>query len=476
MTITRRGIALGAAAGGMAAGGMAASARAQSPGAWVTPDDTAIRRILVERIATQKDGVAAVVGVVDAEGRRFVGFGPRVKGDPGQVDADTVFEIGSMTKVFTGLLLAEAVRRGEVALDEPIQRLLPASVHAPERDGRAITLLDLATHTSGLPRLPSNLKPKDPLNPYADYTVEDLYAFLNGYRLTREPGSQYEYSNLGGGLLGQLLARRAGVNYETLARTRITAPLGMRSTAITLSPALQARMAQGYNARLEPTPNWDIPALAGAGGLRSTAADIATFLAAELGFEATPLKPAMDAQLVPRRPGPAPNTQTALAWLVTTTSSGRQIVWHNGGTGGFRTFMGFDPAARVGVVVLTNAATARGGDDIGFHLLTGAPLAPPPPPPSEHQEINLSPAALEAFVGRYAYTPQIVLTVTREGDQLYAQLTGQSKFPIYPEGPNSFFWKVVDAQAAFERGPDGQVTGLTFEQGGRRVKARRVEP
>lgn len=470
MAVTRREVALGAAAGAAAA----ARAKAQAPAAWVTPGNEAIRRILIERIDVQKDGVAAVVGVVDAGGRRFVSYGPRVKGAPGQVGPDTVFEIGSMTKVFTSLLLALAVQKGGVTLDEPIQKLLPVSVHAPERDGRQITLIDLATHTSGLPRLPTNFKPKDPLNPYADYTVEDLYAFLNSYQLTRDPGAQYEYSNLGGGLLGHLLARRAGVDYATLVQTRITGPLGMTSTAITLTPALKARMAQGYTAQLEPTPNWDLPTLAGAGALRSTAADIATFLAAELGFKPTPLKAAMDAQLAPRRPGPAPNMQTALAWLVSSIS-GRQIVWHNGGTGGFRTFMGFDPQARIGVVVMTNAATGRGGDDIGLHLLSGYPLLPPPPRRVHHQ-IALPPEALQAFVGQYDFAPAASVFITRDGDQLFAQLTGQGKAAIFPEGADAFFYKVVDAQLTFERGADGRVVRLVLHQSGRNLPAVRVGP
>ncbi|HSV02762.1 MAG TPA: serine hydrolase [Phenylobacterium sp.] len=470
MAITRREVTLGAAAGAAAM-----KARAQTSAAWVTPDSEAIRRILVERIDIQKDGVAAVVGVVEAKGRRFVSYGPRMKGVPGQVGPDTIFEIGSMTKVFTSLLLAIAVQKGEVSLDEPIQKLLPPSVHAPERNGRQITLIDLATHTSGLPRLPTNFKPKDPLNPYADYTVEDLYAFLTSYQLGREPGAKYEYSNLGGGLLGHLLARRAGGDYETLVRTRIAGPLGMTSTAITLTPALKARMAQGYTAALEPTPNWDLPTLAGAGALRSSAADIATFLAAELGFEPTPLKAAMAAQLAPRRPGPAPNMQTALAWLISSVN-GRQIVWHNGGTGGFRTFMGFDPQARVGVVVMTNAATSRGGDDIGLHLLSGYPLLPAPPPRSAHHQITLPPEALQAFVGQYDFAPAASVFITRDGAQLFAQLTGQGKAPIFPEGANAFFYKVVDAQLTFERGADGRVTGLVLHQSGRNLPAVRVGP
>ena len=256
-------------------------------------------------------------------------------------------------------------------------RYLPAGVHVPERNGNQITLIDLATHTSGLPRLPANLKPANLDNPYADYTEDQLYQFLSGYALTRDIGSRYDYSNLGAGLLGDALSRRAGLGYEALVRRDVLAPLHMDSTTVTLSPALAARMAIGHNGGLAPVPNWDIPALAGAGALRSDANDLLTFLTAELALTPSPLSTALREQWRPRRPTPIPDTEISLAWHVRKTATG-EVVWHNGGTGGFRTFMGFDPTSRFGVVVLTNAATASGGDDIGFHLLTGSPLAPQP--------------------------------------------------------------------------------------------------
>lgn len=458
----------------LAAGGAAMTAEAQSAGAWAVPDDATIRQILVDRIDADHAGVGIVVGVISPSERRLVSYGAAIRGSARPLNGDTVFEIGSMTKVFTSLLLTEAVARGEVRLDEPVGDLLPATVHVPSRGGRKITLVDLATHTSGLPRLPTNLAPKDAQNPYADYTVDELYAFLDGYTLPRDIGAQYEYSNLGAGLLGHALARRAGVDYESLVKQRITGPLGMRDTAGTLTPRLRARLAQGYNQMLQPTGLWDIPALAGAGLLRSTANDLLIFLGAELGLTPTPLKPAMDAQLTVRRPGPAPNVEIALGWHVTKTPK-TEIVWHNGGTGGFRTFMGFDRQSRTGVVVMTNAATPAGGDDIGFHLLTGAALAVVKPI-VERRAIAMPAAQLEAYVGRYAYTPTVGLDVTRDGDQLYAQLTGQMRAEIYPESADNFFWRIVDAQVTFTRGPDGKVTGLVLHQNGRDIPAKRTTP
>jgi D-alanyl-D-alanine-carboxypeptidase/D-alanyl-D-alanine-endopeptidase len=245
---------------------------------------------------------------------------------------------------------------------------LPAEVTVPRRNGRQITLRDLGMHTSGLPRLPGNMAPRDPGNPYADYTVEMLYRFLSGYRLTRDPGAQYEYSNLGGGLLGLALARRAGTDYETLVRRRISDPLGMNSTRITLPAEMQARLIAGHNQALKPVPNWDLPALAGAGALRSTANDMLRFLAACLGYTKSPLAPAMAAMRKERRATGVAGLEIALGWHILKRDD-RELVWHNGGTGGYRSFVGLDEKARLGVVVLSNTFTPGGVDDIGRHLL-----------------------------------------------------------------------------------------------------------
>jgi serine-type D-Ala-D-Ala carboxypeptidase/endopeptidase len=341
------------------------------------PSDSEIEQILVDRIDVRHQSVGIVVGVIGPEGRRVVAYGRLNQGDPRPLNGDTVFEIGSVTKVFASLLQADMVQRGEVALDDPVAKYLPASVKMPERNSRQITLVDLATHTSGLPRLPTNLTPKDPGNPYADYTVAQLYQFLSGYQLTRDPGAQYEYSNLGGGLLGHVLALRAGMSYEALVRSRICDPLGMKDTRITLTPEMKARMALGHNQALEPVGNWDLPTLAGAGALRSTANDMLAFLAASLGYTKSPLAPAMAAMLKVRRPTGMPGLEIALGWHVRTID-GKEIVRHNGGTGGFRSFVGFDPAARIGVVALSNTSTTIGVDDIALHLLDASvPLMAP---------------------------------------------------------------------------------------------------
>jgi D-alanyl-D-alanine-carboxypeptidase/D-alanyl-D-alanine-endopeptidase len=330
--------------------------------------DDAIRRILADRVDERRQAVGIVAGVIDSNGRRVISYGAVAKGDPRRVDGDTVFEIGSITKAFTSLLLADMVRSRDVELTDPVAKYLPATIKVPQRDGRVITLQDLSTHTSGLPRLPTNLKPKDPLNPYADYTVEQLYEFLSSYELTRGIGERYEYSNLGGGLLGQALERRAGKDYEALVQERITGPLMMSDTRITLSDAMKERLAQGHNGRLEPAPNWDLPTLAGAGALRSTANDLLKLLAVPLGYAESPLAADFAAALAARRPTGFAGLEIGLGWLIRKTPR-REIIWHNGGTGGYRTFAGYDLSARTGVVVLSNTFTLAGVDDIGFHLL-----------------------------------------------------------------------------------------------------------
>lgn len=456
-----------------AALGLATSAAAQTDPRPALPAErlstAAIRRTLVQRVDVDRQSVGLVVGVIDGQGRRVIAYGARDLTDRRPVDGETLFEIGSVTKAFTGLLLADMVGRGEVKLDDPVVRYLPPGVTVPERNGKAITLLDLATHTSGLPRLPDNMAMADPKNPYADYTEAQLDAFLRTYVLTRDIGATYEYSNLGVGLLGRALAYRAGGDYETVLRQRVLTPLGLSSTAITLTPALAQRFSPGHAGDLAQTPHWDLPSLAGAGGLRSSADDLLTLLAAELGLVDTPLKAAMAAQLAPRRPV-NDNVQVALGWHVGATPGG-EIVSHGGGTMGFQSFVGFDREAGLGVVVLSNTAGLAGVEDLGLHLLMGTPLKVAP---KARVATTVAPAVLDGLAGRYALAPGVVATITREGEQMFAQLTGQPRVAFFAEGPTRFFAKIVDAQMTFDVGADGRATGFTLHQNGQNTPAPRL--
>ncbi len=435
------------------------------------PTGDEVRAILADRIDRARQSVAIVVALVGADGTRFISYGRTRKDGGDAVGPDTIFEIGSVTKVFTTTVLADMAVKGQVALDDPIGRYLPDTVRPPTRGGRSITLEDLATQTSGLPRLPSNLAPKDVANPYADYTAGKLDAFLSSYTLTRDPGAQYQYSNLGGGLLGHLLARRTGSGYATLVRERITAPLRMTSTAVILTAEERQRLAQGHTAALAPAANWDFDVLAGAGALRSTARDLATFVAANLGLVDTPLASAMRLARQPRHDTGTPNLAIGLGWHIL-TATGSTLVWHNGGTGGYHAFVGFDPDRRVGVAVLSNAANDI--DDIGRHLVDSRyPLATPSPP-ATHTAITLDPAVFDQYVGAYQLTPQFVITVSREGDRFFVQATGQPKLEIAAESSTEFFLVQVDAQITFVSNAAGRVTGLVLHQNGQDQPATKI--
>jgi D-alanyl-D-alanine-carboxypeptidase/D-alanyl-D-alanine-endopeptidase len=268
------------------------------------------------------------------------------------------------------------------------------------------------------------------------------------------------------------LDRKAGSDYESLVRTRITGPLGMSETRIALTPGMQSRLAPGHDASLRPVPNWDIPAFAAAGALRSTANDLLKFIAAELGYSRSPLLPAMKAMLTVRRPTGGTGADVALAWQVRTLND-KEIFWHNGGTGGYRTFIGFDPKAGVGVVGLSNVAGLQGVDDIGTHVLD--PAAPVITPPAQAAQIALDPKVLEGYVGNYQLAPSFFLAVTREGDQLYVQATNQGRDEIFASAEREFFSRRVDARITFQADAAGRASALVLHQNGRDMPAPRIE-
>ena len=335
------------------------------------PSDSAVRTLMRDAVATGR-AVGIVIGLLEADGtRRILSEGSSgVEGQP--LDGHSVFEIGSITKVFTGTLLADMARRDQVRVDEPVDSLLPLGFAGPGRNGRRITLLDLSTHYAGLPRVPSNLTSPDSADPYASYPEDSLYAFLGRYELTQDPGEKFEYSNLGVGLLGFALARRAGTDYEDLLDRRILRPLGMQETRVTLTSAMRARLAVPHGEFGDPVPTWNWTVLAGGGGLRSTAGDLLTFAAANLSSRKDGLSAAMQDAHVPRRPAPGQSPGAAtdsigLGWF-TTRQGVRRITSHGGGTGGYRTLLALDLAGRRAVVVLTNSG-GEGCNDIGYHLL-----------------------------------------------------------------------------------------------------------
>ncbi len=426
MLQTRRHVSIAAAVLGCLMALPKTSQAGQRRKDFLLASDVAIREMLAQRVETlagPEDGIGIVVGLVGPRGRRVISYGHLGKGDRRSLNGDTDFEIGSVTKVFTALLLADMVRKGEVALSDPVARYVPSGIEIPERNGRSITLLDLATHTSGLPFMPEMTPASNDATARPDSPAE-FYRFLARYRLTRDIGAEWDYSNVGYWLLSQALANPSGTSYEALLQRRVLAPLKLTRTAFTPSPGMKTNLAVGHDAALQPSPSFatvpiykDMPA---AGGLVSTANDLLTLLAVAMGYEPSQLAPAMATMLSTRRPMPQPGQTQALGWVVLGEGDERLIV-HDGGTWGYASSVAWDPATREGVVALSNQMT--GVDDIARHLLRPEmPLAKPTA--TRHEEIAVDAETLDAYAGSYEAKDE-AFVVVRERDFLDDRIAGR---------------------------------------------------
>ena len=453
----------------LAAAAISAPVRSQTE-VPVLPTRAAVQAMGAGRVTDPRiPGLA--IGRLAEDGRLAIGFGYLREHAGPQVTPETLFEIGSITKAFTGVLLAEMALRGEVALDDPVSRHLPPGMVVPEKDGVAITLRHLSSHTSGLPRLPGNLAPANNEDPYADYSPAQLTAFLANHELRRAPGVQYEYSNLGAGLLGWALAHSAGRDYEALIRERVLAPLGMNETVILVPDGLGGRFATGHNGMGEPTSPWAIPTLAGAGALRSTVNDMLRFAAAARDTTSGPLGPAM--ALSQREVFRVDSTMAVgLGWHHM-TRKGRTYVWHNGGTGGFRSMLAVDHAANRASVALGNSTVSN--DAVAIALLDSTVTLPALPPMKVTVEVDSASAA--RFIGEYQLTPQFIISIKpRTGGKLQLQATGQGALRLYPSSPVDFFVTEVEASVTFQLDTNGKVASLVLHQNGQDLPAGRITP
>jgi serine-type D-Ala-D-Ala carboxypeptidase/endopeptidase len=327
-------------------------------------DITTSTETLLKEYVDDNGGVGASVGVIDNGEIQFFLYGKKTVEEDEPISKDTIFEIGSITKVFTTLALVNMVDQGVVQLDDPIDIYLP-NIKIPELNGKKITLRYLASHISGLPRLPDNLNPINQNNPYEDYTLENLYSYLNQHSLKKEPGESFEYSNTGMGLLGHILSIQSGKNYEELIKSLILEKLGMKNTTISLSPEMRKNFAHGHYLQ-KGVSSWDIPVLAGAGALRSNIQDMTQFLAVNMGFSESRLVNLMK-QCHEKQYEISPEVSVGLGWIIS-HSNDSKIIWHNGETGGFRSYIGFNPKTKKGVVILSNS-TEDWPDELGLVLL-----------------------------------------------------------------------------------------------------------
>jgi serine-type D-Ala-D-Ala carboxypeptidase/endopeptidase len=432
-----------------------------------TPPGRDIAAILKDRVDIGREAMGLVAAYIDGDRHVVTAYGQSGSTNNRPLDGDTVFEIGSISKVFTAILFCDMMLKGEVGPDDPAAKYLPASVKMPDFEGAPITLMDLATYTSGLPRMPSNFAPKDPGNPYIDYGAERLYDYLSNYQLRYKPGAHYEYANLGFGLLGHILELRAGRSYEELIVARICAPLGMDDTRTTLSSSMQQRLARGHNTTLEPAANWDFSVLAGAGALRSTANDLAKFLWPCINPADGPVAAALKMTLSERRPR-ANKRDVSLGWFVS-SRFGDEIIWKSGGTGGYASLIAYSTKSRRNFILLSNAADYDPNTALALNLVNGAyPL------PKLHREVPVNPAVLAAYAGRYEVSPTFVLTVRPDGGKLFIQATAQQEFQAFAESDTEFFYRVVDAQVTFARPESGVSPSLVLHQNGKDLPGKRL--
>ncbi len=422
--------------------------------------------------------VGLSIGAVRGDERFTKGYGRFSKDNPSAPDSKTIYEIGSISKVFTGILLADAVVAGKLPLDQSIHHLLPDDAklqpyRSREKDAKEmpISLQHLSTHASGLPRLPGNLKFSNADNPYADYSLEDLKTFLRSHRLRREPMKKGEYSNLGVGLLGWLLAEQSKEDYATLLREKITEPLSMDDTMIEIPKEKLSQFATPYTLDGKATLPWDLPTLVGAGGIRSCVDDMLKFVQANLAPPEEQLGKAIElAWKKQQEPIGKGDFAMGLGWMIARDG---HTHWHTGGTGGFHSAMFVDRRSKTGVVLLANTSNPE-VDELAESLtkrLFGMEVEPRKFP----AEFKVAPELVQRYAGKYELAPKAIFTVRADGDKLWVTLSGQPEFRVFPESETKWRYKVVDAVLTFELDDKSNCVALDLFQGGQHHNAKRID-
>jgi serine-type D-Ala-D-Ala carboxypeptidase/endopeptidase len=425
--------------------------------------DNDLRAALEQRFKGDRTGACVAAAVIDSGATATAYYCADPKSQR-PYDEHTAFEIGSVTKTMTAALLAEFIARSEVALNDPIAKLLPPGTSVPSFNGCQITIGEIVTHTSGLPAIPAQYRITDMNNPYASVTERDLLGALAATQLTRAPGSQWEYSNFAMMVLSYALAKRSGKDYETLLRERLLAPLGMNETYVARRPP-QVRLAQGHLANTMPTVPWDFPAdMAGVGGVRATLPDMVRYLEGEVGTRESAITPALARTQEPI--ASVGGHTMGMNWEILSSANianGRTIIMHGGGTGGYSSFVVFDRAAKRAAVLLSDTAlTDLGGlATIGLHLLDPAlPVGAP-------RTVATADAKLiDALAGRYRLQSGLGMELRHKGKALSIQADGQPEFEMGYDSAGDFYPLQFDALLRPKRKADGTYTLTWFQLGG----------
>ncbi|TDU81103.1 CubicO group peptidase (beta-lactamase class C family) [Prosthecobacter fusiformis] len=425
-------------------------------------EDKPLAEVAKEAAKSLKAGGIATAESLDGK-VTFAAFSSSRK-DEAKYDENMLFEIGSITKVFTGLLLAQAVVEGKVTLDTPISELLdPAFTFADPRIA-AITLKQLSTHTSGLPRLPDNhgqgVVGDDP---YAGYNEKLLYEFIASAKLKGKAPYPCNYSNVGVGLLGHLLGKVYAMSWEEAIVAKICTPLGLQHTRMTIT-SLNLPLATPYDGA-KKNVSWHLNAVAGAGALRATAADLLKFGQAMAKPEATPLAKAFALALHPHADAAGPTSKIGLGPFMT-TRDGLTIYDHGGGTGGYRSGLQVIPEKNIVRVVLINNTTLDPNA-----LILDTRIEPPRVMP---KEVKLDAEALKDYPGVYILDPNARFTILLHKGQIWNRLTGQAFLPMFAKDKDQFFFKAVNAEIRFSREGD-KIVSLTLFQNGRELVAKRSD-
>ena len=415
--------------------------------------------------ASIEEGVAngryqsVAVGLIDRDEKGEWLFGG-VGADGGAPVAGGAYEIGSTTRSFTGLLLAQALIAGKLRLDDTLGKLFP-DVHFADRRLAAATLAQLATHRAGLPAIPSNLFPRNIDDPYVEYDAPALLAYLTHARLDAADGV-YRYSDLGVALLGEVLARAYRQDYRTLLAADVLAPLALTQSGFGSVPRLVDGFRDG-----KPALHWQHQALAAAAGLRATLADLMRFAAVQLRPDASPQRAGI---LLAREPrAVAGGGETALAWQIVPVASDGQswpLLWQAGITGGFASFIGLRTDRQRALILIGNAGIDL--SSLGLMLMAdrAAPAAPPKLLPM------VAPATL-AYEGWYRFDTGGDLLVRSSGDALTAQLSGLLPQTMYAYDDDAFELSGETAQITFER-EDTRIVGAILHRNATNLRAGRL--
>ena len=306
------------------------------------------------------------VGILYNNLEYFYGYGETTAGNKQIPGKQTLFEIGSITKTFTAILLADAVNSGKISLNDVVSKYLPDSIPPLSYEGVPVTIKMLSNHSSGISRMPSNfdLYAKDPLNPYKTYGEQQLYSFYKTYKLGRKPGSEYEYSNLAAATLGLILEHLAKKSFEQLITDKICTPLKMNNTRQFIRKNDSLNVATGYNEEGRYNGPWDLDAFAAAGSIRSSAEDMLKYAEANLGKAPAALY--KDIQLTHIVTFKDSTNKVALGWHYIKPAK-EEILWHNGGTGGYRSYLGINLQKKFAIIILSN--TSVGTEEVGNSII-----------------------------------------------------------------------------------------------------------